>query len=73
MISSVYIPNYSDRKGRKNVVFICSVLGILVSLTIVVSKSFTLTCFVLFIMGVLTSGSASVGYVYMLEFFTSEW
>ena len=73
VISSTYIPNYSDRRGRKNVVFVCSVLGILVSLAIVASRSLSLTCGILFVMGVLTSGSASVGYVYMLEFFTSEW
>jgi MFS family permease len=73
MISALIIPNYADRKGRKNVVFTTSSAAILISLGLIFSRSFEFTCFVIFVLGLLVSGNFSVSFVYNMEFFPPEW
>jgi MFS family permease len=73
MISALLIPNYADRRGRKNVVFATSSGAILVSLGLIFSRSLSFSCCVIFVLGLLVSGNFSVSFVYNMEFFPPEW
>ncbi len=73
MVSSLVIPNYADKKGRKNIVFITSTFAMFVSLGLIFSRSLIFTYFVMFILGLLVPGNFGVAYVMNMEFFPPEW
>ena len=70
VITSIILTRYSDKYGRKNVVFFSTVVATIATIGLVFSKSLTTSCILLFIIGLMASGVFMVSNTYNMEMLT---
>jgi MFS family permease len=73
VMSSLLIPYYSDRYGRKLVVFSSTIIASISSLGLIFSRSLMTSCILLFVNGFTASGVFVVSFCYNMEMLTPHW
>jgi MFS family permease len=64
-VASPFVMRLVDLFGRKRVYFVVMLLHALIYLAIILSKDLTLTIVLMFFLGTMTVGRASISYLYL--------
>jgi len=70
--ASLVVPRISDLYGRRTIIIAAMVLNFIVCLGLALSKSVTLTIFLMPLIGLINVGRWTIGYISLMEFLPEE-